>query len=251
MKKEYISQATLKRLPQYLRIIKEKKNENVKNISSTEIATILRLNPIQVRKDLALVSRVDGKPGVGFNGEELIQDLEEVLNLNNITDAVIVGAGKLGQALLNYKGFENNLNILMAFDNDKIKCDNKKIFFIDDMENLINKNNIQNCFERILLISASSIEKEKKYPVKINIELGKVTISCANQTGDAKEEIYVDTEGKDLEVGFNPRFFLDALKAIDDEDVYIEFGTNRSPCIIKPVEDGDYVYMILPIKMKD
>lgn len=143
MKKEYISQATLKRLPQYLRIIKDKKNENVKNISSTEIATILRLNPIQVRKDLALVSRADGKPGVGFNSEELIQDLEEVLNLNNITDAVIVGAGKLGQALLNYKGFENNLNILMAFDNDKIKCDNKKIFFLDNMESLINKNNIQ------------------------------------------------------------------------------------------------------------
>jgi len=115
----------------------------------------------------------------------------------------------------------------------------------------VNKNNIQNCFERILLISASSIEKEKKYPVKINIEVGKVTISCSNQTGDAKEEIIVDTEGKELEIGFNPRFFLDALKAIDDEDVYIEFGTNRSPCIIKPVEEGDYIYMILPIKMKD
>ena len=65
MKKEYISQATLKRLPQYLRIIKDKKNEDVKNISSTEIATILRLNPIQVRKDLALVSRADGKPEIG------------------------------------------------------------------------------------------------------------------------------------------------------------------------------------------
>ncbi len=115
----------------------------------------------------------------------------------------------------------------------------------------VNKNNIQNCFERILLISASSIEKEKKYPVKVNIEVGKVTISCSNQTGDAKEEILVDTEGKDLEIGFNPRFFLDALKAIDDEEVYIEFGTNRSPCIIRPIEDGDYVYMILPIKMKD
>ena len=115
----------------------------------------------------------------------------------------------------------------------------------------VNKNNIQNCFERILLISSSSIEKEKKYPVKINIEIGKVTSSCANQTGDAKEEIYVETEGKELEIGFNPRFFLDALKAIDDEEVYIEFGTNRSPCIIKPVEDGDYIYMILPIKMKE
>lgn len=115
----------------------------------------------------------------------------------------------------------------------------------------VNKNNIQNCFERILLISSSSIEKEKKYPVKINIEIGKITISCANQTGDAKEEIYLETEGKELEIGFNPRFFLDALKAIDDEEVYIEFGTNRSPCIIKPVEDGDYIYMILPIKMKE
>ena len=115
----------------------------------------------------------------------------------------------------------------------------------------VNKGNIQDCFERISLISASSIEKEKKYPVKVNIELGKVTISCANQTGDAKEEIYVETEGKELEIGFNPRFFLDALKAIDDEEVYLEFGTNRSPCIIKPIEEGNYIYMILPIKMKD
>ncbi len=143
MKNEYISQATLKRLPQYLRIIIDKKNNDIKSISSTEIATILRLNPIQVRKDLALVSRTDGKPGVGFNIDELIQDLEEVLNLNNVTDAVIVGAGKLGQALLNYKGFQNNLNILMAFDNDKTKCDGERIFFLDEMKNKISKSNIQ------------------------------------------------------------------------------------------------------------
>ena len=115
----------------------------------------------------------------------------------------------------------------------------------------VNKNEIQNCFERISLISSSSIEKEKKYPVKIDIEIGKITISCANQMGDAKEEIIAETEGKELQIGFNPRFFLDALKAIDDEEVYIEFGTNRSPAIIKSVEDGDYTYMILPIKMKE
>ena len=115
----------------------------------------------------------------------------------------------------------------------------------------VNKNNIQECFERIKLISSSAIEKEKKYPVKINVEVGKVTISCANQTGDAKEEIYVETEGKELEIGFNQIFFLDSLKAIDDEDVYIEFGTNRSPCIIKSLDNGDYVYMILPIKIKE
>ena len=115
----------------------------------------------------------------------------------------------------------------------------------------VNKNIIQNCFERISLISASSIEKEKKYPVKVSVDIGKVTISCTNQTGDAKEEMYVSTEGQNLESGFNPKYFLDALRAIDDEEIFIDFGTSISPCIIRPVDDGDYIYMILPIRLKD
>jgi len=115
----------------------------------------------------------------------------------------------------------------------------------------VNKEVLQNCFERISLISSSSIEKEKKYPVKVSIDIGKVTISCTNQTGDAKEELYVTTEGKNLEAGFNPKYFLDALRAIDDQEVFIDFGTNISPCIIRPVEDGDYIYMVLPIRMKE
>ena len=116
----------------------------------------------------------------------------------------------------------------------------------------VDKNSIQNCFERVSLISASSIEKEKKYPVKVNVEIGKVTISCTNQTGDAKEEIFVETEGKNLEAGFNPKYFLDALRNIDDEEIFVDFGTSISPCIIRPVdEEGDYTYMILPIKLKD
>ena len=115
----------------------------------------------------------------------------------------------------------------------------------------VNRKDIQECFERISLISASSTEKEKKYPVKVNIEVGKITISCTNQTGDAKEELYVETEGKELEVGFNPKYFLDALKVIEDEEIYIDFGTNISPSVIRPIENEDYTYMILPIRMKD
>ena len=115
----------------------------------------------------------------------------------------------------------------------------------------VNKNNIQNSFERISLISASSVEKEKKYPVKVQVDIGKVTISCTNQTGDAKEEIYVSTEGKNIEAGFNPKYFLDSLKAIEDEEVYIEFGTSISPCLIKSIENNEYTYMILPIRLKE
>ena len=115
----------------------------------------------------------------------------------------------------------------------------------------VNKNNLQDSFERISLISASSIEKEKKYPVKVSVDIGKIIISCTNQTGEAKEEIFISTEGKNIEVGFNPKYFLDALKAIDDEEVFVEFGTNISPCLVKPIENNEYVYMILPIRLKD
>ena len=115
----------------------------------------------------------------------------------------------------------------------------------------VNKNNIQDSFERISLISSSSLEKEKKYPVKVNVDIGKVKISCTNQTGEAKEELFISTEGKNLEAGFNPKYFLDSLKAIDDEEVFIEFGTNISPCLIKSIENKDYIYMILPIRLKE
>ena len=115
----------------------------------------------------------------------------------------------------------------------------------------VNKSNIQNSFERISLISASSVEKEKKYPVKVQVDIGKVVISCTNQTGDAKEELYVSTEGKNLEAGFNPKYFLDSLKVIDEEEIYIEFGTSISPCLIKSTENNDYTYMILPIRLKE
>ncbi len=117
----------------------------------------------------------------------------------------------------------------------------------------VNKNSLQNCFERVSLISASSIEKEKKYPVKISIEVGKVTISCTNQTGDAKEEIYTETEGKELEIGVNPKYFLDALKVIDDQEIFVSFGNNISPCVIKSTDESskEYTYMILPIRMKE
>ena len=115
----------------------------------------------------------------------------------------------------------------------------------------VNKRDLQECFERISLISASIAEKEKKYPVKIKIEVGKITISCTNQTGDAKEELYLETQGKELEAGFNPKYFLDALKVIEDEEIFIDFGTSVSPSVIRPIENEDYTYMILPIRMKD
>ena len=54
-----------------------------------------------------------------------------------------------------------------------------------------------------------------------------------------------------MEAGFNQKYFLDSLKAIDEEDIFIELGSSISPCLVKSVENNDYVYMILPIRLKD
>ena len=59
------------------------------------------------------------------------------------------------------------------------------------------------------------------------------------------------TEGKNLEAGFNPKYFLDALKVIDDEEIFIDFGSSISPSVIRSVDEGDYTYMILPIRLKE
>ena len=140
--KSNISAASLKRMPQYLRVLKEKQQKNEEFISSATIAKELMLNSIQVRKDLAFVSESEGKPRVGFEVSELIKNLEDFLALKKSVDAIIIGAGRLGHALLNYNGFENNISIVATFDSDKNKCDNNKVFYISKMESIIKRNNI-------------------------------------------------------------------------------------------------------------
>lgn len=112
------------------------------------------------------------------------------------------------------------------------------------------KSLLQECFERINLITISDIIKDKKYPVKMDVEIGKITLTCVNQTGQGKEELFVEAEGKNLVLAFNPKYVLDSLKAIDEDEIYIEFGSNLSPCLIKSVENNDFVYMVLPMKIQ-
>ena len=112
-----VSKATLGRLPAYLRTLKEMQARGQKKASSTALAEALCLNAVQVRKDLALVSSVAGKPKLGFDIADLIEDINRFLGYDNTTDAVIVGVGGLGKALLGYGGFHNyGLNIVAAFD---------------------------------------------------------------------------------------------------------------------------------------
>ena len=115
MNTECISKATLGRLPIYLQYLKSLKTET-KNISATKISKDLGLGEVQVRKDLGAVCKM-GKPKTGYVTEELKRALEQYLFSSQKRQAVIVGAGKLGCALLDYGGFsEYGIEIIAAFD---------------------------------------------------------------------------------------------------------------------------------------
>lgn len=110
-----VPKATLGRLPQYLQFLREMADQEG-TISATAIARGLSLGDVQVRKDLAVISG-SGKPKVGYVTRKLIQDIETCLGYSQWTNAVLVGAGKLGKALLEYDGFEKfGIRILAAFD---------------------------------------------------------------------------------------------------------------------------------------
>lgn len=127
MDKISISKATLGRIPRYLNFLKELSPNRAPYISATTIAKELNLGEVQVRKDLAMVSGA-GKPRLGYETELLIGQLEDCLGYNQLTLAVLVGAGRLGRALLQYDGFEHfGVKIKAAFDSNEeiINLDSK------------------------------------------------------------------------------------------------------------------------------
>lgn len=137
MERKEISKSVLKRLPGYLAYLKNIPEEASPYISATALANALGMGEVQVRKDLAMVSD-GGRPKIGYPRETLIDDIEQFLGYDNTTDAVLIGAGKLGQALLGYGGFAAyGLNILAAFDvapQTDATADGKPIYPISQLE---------------------------------------------------------------------------------------------------------------------
>ena len=116
MERKEISKSELKRLPGYLNYLRSLPEGTAVYISATALANALGMGEVQVRKDLAMVSD-GGRPKIGYLRESLMEDIEQFLGYDNTTDAVLIGAGKLGQALCGYSGFEAyGLNVLAAFD---------------------------------------------------------------------------------------------------------------------------------------
>jgi len=138
---------TVQRLPSYLRLVRELRRNDREVVSSNRIAELLNLEAAQVRKDFGFIG-ITGMPKTGFQVEELVQAIEHCLKWNRITNAVLVGTGHLGTALLGYEGFHaHGLNICAAFDT-RIDLVGKvingvKVCAMEELESTLQKTQIQ------------------------------------------------------------------------------------------------------------
>lgn len=131
-----------------------------------------------------------------------------------------------------------------VIDGDFIKYEQ---VFSNDYNTIVTVN------RKILIMSldrASLLSRDnKKIPVRIEIKADKLIITSSTELGTAYEELDVTTSGDEMSIAFNPKYIIDALKAIDDEKINIYFISSLSPCTIKPLEGDEYKYLVLPVRL--
>lgn len=171
---------------------------------------------------------------------------EVVKNVSEDDSEIVIGVSK-NQALFEF----NDCKIVTRILEGEFLNYNNVIPNNRETRIKVKKDSLQGAIERASIFSITAGEKEKKYPIKMYVSLGSLIVSCTSQVGDAKEEVIIETEGKELEIGFNPKYLLDALKNIEDDEVYLDFGSNISPCIIRPVVEDKFIYMVSPIRLKE
>lgn len=106
----------------------------------------------------------------------------------------------------------------------------------------VNKKELLSCIDRATLL----VKEGDKKPIIINITDGSMELKINSIVGSMNEEIDIDKKGKDLMIGFNPKFLIDALRVIDDEEIDLYMVNPKAPCFIKNEEES-YIYLILPV----
>ena len=91
---------------------------------------------------------------------------------------------------------------------------------------------------------------DPKIPIILNLEENNLRIECISKKGNFDENISVEHHGENLRIGVASKLLTDTLKSINNEEAVFEFNTAQSPCVIKPVEGEGFVYMVLPIRLK-
>lgn len=207
-----------------------------------------------------LLEIIDGEVSlVAIDGYRLAVRTVQVNNVLNNAKVIIPG-----KALIDLNSLlSNEENIQLGFDykNAIFIIEDTKIItrllegdFIDYKKLLpreynskikLNTRELLNSIERASLLSQS----EKNNLIKLSIRDNSMAITSNTDKGNVYEEVKLDLEGDYLDIAFNSRYFIEGLKNIESEEIYIEFTTNINPCIIKPADEVQYTYLLLPVRI--
>ena len=222
-------------------------------ISQDESKPVLTGELVEIEGDMIDLVSVDGYR-ISYKKTELFQSAG--------SGRVIVPGKSLGEIAKILSQDENEKAVIYFTDNHIMFDINGNIVvsrliegeFIKYQQSFTNEYKTSARIDRLKMLDslerASIISRDsRKIPVKLEISGDNIVITANAETGAVYEEVSAEVDGDKLLIAFNPRYLIDALRAIDDEEVYMHFNTSLSPCVFKPVEGDDYKYLVLPLRM--
>ena len=187
----------------------------------------LRNIPIDLEDKINIV--IPAKTLLELN--KILDDNEEELNITIAPNHIIFNLGDTTFSSRLLEGeFLNYRDIIREEHNTKVVVDKKEF---------------QSSLERASLLA----KEEKANLIKLNIEDNKIIIKSNSEIGNVNEEIYSNVDGEDLHIAFNSRYLLEGIKVIETDDIELLFMGSLNPCIIKPVGDQNYTYLVLPVRL--
>lgn len=232
--------------------LKEVIRQTIFSISDQENTKIMTGELFEVNGDELKVVSLDGhrisirkvKLKESFDGIKVIIPGKTLIEISKI-----LNGGTEDDVLV----YVTDKHVLFEYDNTKVvsRLLEGEFYKIDQMLSndyetkfRVNKNEFTNCIDRASLF----IKESDKKPIIFNIENSSIYMKINTAIGSMNEEIEINKEGKDLKIGFNPKFLMDALRVIDDEEITIYMMNAKSPCFIRN-EDNTYIYLILPVSI--
>ena len=244
----YIEKAETITLSQFT--LKELIRQTIFSIADNDSNKLMTGELFQIENNMLRVVSLDGHR-ISIRKTELV---------NQYTPRKVVVPGKTLMEVSKILSGEIDAQVVLSFTNNHIvfEFDNTVVvsrliegeyFKIDQMLSSdydtkvkINKRELLSCIDRATLL----VKEGDKKPIIINITDDVMELKMKSQIGTMDEEIMISKEGKDLLIGFNPKFLIDALRVIDDEEVTLYLMNPKAPCFIRD-EKESYVYLILPV----
>lgn len=213
--------------PSLTGVLIEVANNNISFVALDGYRLALRKLPIDSNIDLKIII-----PGRALNElNKILDDNEENINITSAPGHVIFNIGDTIVYSRLLEGQFFNYREIIRKDHKTSVIVNKRLF--------------QNSLERASLLA----KEEKANLIKLSVMEKEILIKSNSEIGNVNEKIIATNKGENINIAFNSRYILEGIKIIDAEEIELNFMGSLNPCIIKPIEEDNYTYLVLPVRL--